>query len=257
MTNLKPIIKHYLSHRPAFFAFIRPQEAALFREAKSKCLKSPILDFGCGDGFFASQIFKPGEVEIGLDVKNSRINESGRFYQNLITYNGDTIPLSGESTQTVVSNCVLEHLPHLSLNLKEVYRVLKPGGFFITTVMTDKWEPHLLGGKIFGKKYLDSFRHRQEHLNLYSQQQWDQAFITAGFHLVETIGYLHPQAVFYNELFHYLSLPALISYKLTGKWVPLKNWHQPLHLGDFINRIIKSDCGSPKNAAALFYILKH
>lgn len=41
---------------------------------KYKPFNAPILDIGCGDGFFAKIAF--GRIDIGLDVKNSEINEA-------------------------------------------------------------------------------------------------------------------------------------------------------------------------------------
>ena len=91
MSNLEYFLKLYLQERPVFLSLIRAKEAQLFQ--KYLPLRKPILDYGCGDGFFASVTLgkkgltriesefsqiKSGSVriEVGLDMKNSRIGEA-------------------------------------------------------------------------------------------------------------------------------------------------------------------------------------
>ena len=72
---LSKVITGYLEARPFFFTLIRPQEALLFQQF-NQLLKAPILDFGCGDGFFAQVVFQPLKIDLGLDVPSSRILEA-------------------------------------------------------------------------------------------------------------------------------------------------------------------------------------
>lgn len=254
----KPIIDAYLSTRPLFFSFIRPQESYLFHRF-SKLIRPPILDFGCGDGFFASVTFPKQSLSVGLDIEVSRIRQAEdiQMYQSLVTYDGLKIPLKAQSFQTIVSNCVFEHLPQLEANLKEIYRLLRPGGYLLTSVMTDNWEKDLLGRFLLGSYYQKFLRRRQVHLNLFSKSKWDAVFTSSGFSISHTVGYLHPRAAHWAEISHYLAAPSLFSYKLLGRWVALPSWYKPFNLGNIISRQLATDVNpNTKSAAALFYVLR-
>jgi len=256
--KLLPFIQAYLENRPPFYAFIRPQEAFLFQK-HHRFLRPPILDFGCGDGFFAQLLFPPGGIQVGLDVAQSRNQEAAatQVYQKLLTYSGTRIPLPKHSFNTVISNCVFEHLSHLNTNLVEIHRLLKPGGYLATTVMTPLWETFLLGSRFFGPPYTRFFRRQQQHLHLLNQSAWDQHFHQAGFEVVETSGYLHSRPAHLDEIFHYLALPALLSYRLTGRWVLWPHWYRWFHFDRLILNLIRDDLASTTSTpTALFYLLR-
>jgi len=252
--DIKYFIRKYIENRPLFMALIRPQEAMLFYQNK-KTIKQPILDFGCGDGFFTETVFGKKSIDVGLDLINSRAEEAEKkgIYKKVAFYDGKTIPYPDNYFKTVISNCVLEHISDLDVVLKEVYRVLKPNGIFMTTVMTTNWEKHLFGSKILGKIYVNWLRKKQEHFSLLSEQKWNSKLGKCGFTIKKTEGYISPKNANYLDLFHYLSLPSLIIYKLFGKWS--FNLFKPSKL--IIDFVEKNTClnYSNKKSSALFIIL--
>jgi SAM-dependent methyltransferase len=251
-------VSNYLSERPLFYSLIRPQEAYYFSKY-SKYIKSPVLDYGSGDGFFARIAFKR-LLDIGLDVPTGRIKEAigkGSSYQNLIIYNGANIPLQKSSISTVVSNCVFEHLPNIQSKLLEINRILKPGGYCLTSVMTDRWEKFMLGQKIVGDRYLLKLRSIQAHHNLLSYGDWEKLFTSNSFQVIKVSGYLNAYTSRLNEIAHYLAAPSLLSYKLSRKWVPLPTWHQPFNLSEKVTKIVLDDLNTPiSQSAALFFVLQ-
>lgn len=247
-------LKEYLRHRPLFLAVLRGKEAHLYKEYLP--LKRPVLDYGCGDGFFAKVTFdKP--IDIALDVEDSRIDEVKKegVYVKMVKYDGKKIPFKDNHFATVVSNSVLEHVDGLNGALKEIYRVLRSKGKFLTTVMAAPWEDYLFGAKIFGKSYKDYMRKKQVHINLLSKNEWDESFKKAGFKVNKTVGHLDEQSSRFIDILHYFSIPSLISYKLTGKWVMFPR------LADFIyprKFFMEYTCRnvSPDASGALFYELE-
>lgn len=255
--KLNTYIKAYLKNRPMFYTYIRPLEAMLFKK-NMKLLKSPILDFGCGDGFFTNLIFGKKNIDIGLDLEsNKRIQEAdkNKVYKMISLYDGQFIPFLNNSVSSIISNCVLEHIPNLRLSLKEINRILKPGGYFLTTVMTDEWENYLFGKKILGNLYASFMRKKQQHYNLLSEKSWRKTFERNGFKIIQTIPYLSPAVSERIDLYHYLSLPSLISYMLFKKWnlfTSNKKENNTVNkIANFINQPF-----NPKNSSAIFYILK-
>ena len=257
MKKIDYYIKKYLEKRPMFMAIIRSQETMLFQKY-NKLIKAKVLDFGCGEGFFAELVFGKKKINVGLDLfNNKRIEEAKKenIYKKISLYDGNTIPYPDNYFNTVVSNCVLEHIPNIDQTLKEIFRVLKPNGFFLTSLMTDQWENNLFGTKLFGKKYLNYMRKTQEHHNLFSNKQWQLYFKKVGFKINSINGYLYKKSAFYLDIFHYLSIGSLISYKLFNKWVlfniPLLN---KLKM-ELIKKIIVDE-NNPNKASALFFVLK-
>lgn len=239
-----------------FMAIIRSQEAMLFQKHQ-KYIKNKALDFGCGDGFFANLVFGKNIIDVGLDLfDNKRIEEAKKenIYKRITLYDGKTIPYQKNSFDTIISNCVLEHIPNLKFSLKEIYRILKPGGYFLTTVMTDQWEKNLFGSKLFGKAYLDYMRKTQEHINLLSNKQWRNYFKKPGFKEIKAIGYMDKKSSFWLDIFHYLSIFSLIRYKLFGKWVLVSIPFFNQARTKIIKKIIIDD-KNPDRVSAMFYCL--
>jgi ubiquinone/menaquinone biosynthesis C-methylase UbiE len=247
-------LKQYLRHRPLFLSLIRSKEAFLF----SKYLKSgePILDIGCGDGYFANMAFGGRRIDVGLDIPESRIAEAktAGVYKKLVAYDGKKIPFDKSYFATAISNCVLEHVQDLKTVLSEVYRVLKPNGVFYTTVMTKEWENNLFGTLILGNLYKKWMRKRQVHRNLLTNKEWDLAFQKAGFIIRTRIGYLSPQACKLIDVCHYLSLVSLATYKLFGKWVVFPWLTKYLYPAGYLAAILRQETKTAASGA-LFYVL--
>ncbi len=255
-TTLKSAITVYLRKAPPFMAIIRAQEIELFRKSK-KYLTGNILDFGCGDGFFASVGFAPLKVtkELeGVDVPTSRIALASdtQVYRKITVYSGKKLPFKDKNFSTVVSNCVFEHIPDMPKSAREIYRVLKPGGFCVTGVMTKNWETMLWWRKIFGQKYVDYMRKQQDHVGLRTKEEWKKLFEKAGFKVISQTGYVGDQCGPWLDLAHYFSLPSLISYAINRNWV----WFPTLQVllwQKFVEHVI----GLPeKTYAAEFFVLQ-
>lgn len=250
----RPYVEAYLRSRPLFFTLIRPQEAALFQGVKDS-LQHPILDLGCGDGFFAELTFGRNSIDVGLDLPVSRIDEAvaTHVYQAVRTYDGTHIPFDDGYFGSVISNCVLEHVENLQRVVSEVARVMRPGGLFVTSVMADRWEEYQLGARVLGDRYRRFMRARQEHRNLLSRAEWDGAFRQAGFEVERATGYLSPRTALYLDAMHYLSVPALVSRAATGQWVVAPElWAR---LAPAITRLIDLPVEASRSAA-IFYVLR-
>ncbi len=250
--TLDYFIQENLKSRPYFFSFIRPQEAVLFEKYKRYC-KKIILDFGCGDGFFAETIFGKNTIDIGLDVPSSRMEmaRKNNVYKKIISYEGIYIPLESSSVHSIISNCVFEHIPHIEMSLVEMNRILKPGGHLITSVMCSTWSENLNGKKFLGLPYVRWFNKMQEHNSLLSKKQWMELFEKNGFEIVKDEDYLYERASKMVEINHFLSLPSLILHALTGKWT-FGSPHSKVEMKS-IHTLIGSD---KKNPSACFFVLR-
>lgn len=99
-----------------------------------------VIDLGSGagnDAFIArAETGDTGKV-IGIDftpamIEKARINADKLGFNNVEFRQGDIehMPVAADTADVIVSNCVLNLVPNKDAVLKEVFRVLKPGGHF-------------------------------------------------------------------------------------------------------------------------------
>lgn len=260
--NIKqPLVRHkarqFLAHYPLFMSVIRTPEAYLFAHYKHY-LKNPILDYGCGDGMFAKIALPNSTIDIGLDLVKSRIEEAEYVgnYQSLVHYQGSTIPFPDEFFASVISNSVLEHVDGIVPAVDEIHRVMKKGGYFITSVMTDKWEDYLWGTKLFGVSYKHFMRKKQVHFNLFSRKKLIRLFTNSGFEVIKCIGYLPEKNAQLLDVFHYFSIPALFNYMLFKKWVLFPGLYTRLGIDMWITKRVIEGMKSTQPSASLFFVLR-
>lgn len=96
--------------------------------------KGRLLDAGCGKMPYREYIRERSDIEayVGLDIEAALTYDAE--VQPDVTWDGITMPFEDNSFDTVIATEVLEHCPDPLLYLKEVQRVLKPGGYFFFTV---------------------------------------------------------------------------------------------------------------------------
>jgi arsenite methyltransferase len=99
-----------------------------------------VLDLGSGAGndcFIARHETGAQGKVIGIDFSEAMISKARRNaeklgFNNVEFRQGDieNMPISDDSVDVVVSNCVLNLVPDKARVFSEIYRVLKPGGHF-------------------------------------------------------------------------------------------------------------------------------
>ncbi len=99
-----------------------------------------VIDLGSGagnDAFVARSVTGPSGKVIGVDftekmIEKARMNAEKLGYNNVEFRYGDIekLPITANTADVVVSNCVMNLVPDKQKAFVETFRVLKPGGHF-------------------------------------------------------------------------------------------------------------------------------
>ncbi len=222
---------------------------ALLRSIESRfmsqvALVSPVLDVGCGDGHFASVTFTE-PIDVGLDPWERDLMECAtlrpRVYKALVLATSTEMPFADESFQTIVSNSVLEHIPDVEMTVREIARVLKPGGEFAMTTPSEYYPEFLLGASLpkkmgitkLGQLYGNFFNKISSHAHVDSPKVWTRRFSRYNLEVVEHFYYFSESAHRAFDMAHYIAVPNLATKRLRGEWVihplqakPLERWYR-------------------------------
>lgn len=217
--------RDYLEKCPIAMAFWRSLECHRFSKEK---LDHPVLDVGCGDGFLARVAFG-GNLEAGIDLDPQEVERAvaSKSYKKALCASATELPFPKGSFKTVVSNCVLEHIPDIDKALKEISRVLKPKGRLMITVPSECYTNDTyfrglltkigLGG--LGKWYIDNLNKTFKHYHVDDSKTWQARLKKAGLKM-ETADYIIPIKTFHvYERWMMLAFPSKLWKALFGRWV--------------------------------------
>ncbi|HTA92525.1 MAG TPA: methyltransferase domain-containing protein [Polyangiaceae bacterium] len=172
--------------------------------------RNKLLDFGSGNGA-NTVLFAPDfDHVLGVDVEPERVSEAranaeqkGLTNLEYSLYDGEHLPLADQSIDCVVSFEVIEHTHDDRAALREISRVLKPGGLFCGSV-PNKF--YLMETHGFDLPFADvipysrvplmnllprSFYRRFGNAAIYTRRQFSSLLEDAGFSNIDT-EYIRP-----------------------------------------------------------------
>lgn len=173
------------------FSLWRVVELNIVKRFRDKFV-DPVIDVGCGDGAFVQLTI--GSAEIGMDMFDG-LEEVVRpgVYKRVIK--GDITQNTGipaVSLNTVFANSVMEHIGDLDASLREISRLLAPGGRFIATVPMRSFLDGL--AEWIGMPESEKVHSRWNHTNLLTRDEWAARLASAGMELDQVHTYLSPAA---------------------------------------------------------------
>jgi SAM-dependent methyltransferase len=223
------ILWRHLRELPYFRAALRAVEDSFYQGLD---LPEPVLDLGCGDGQFASVAFAK-RLDVGLDPWKGPLREARTrgTYRLAVRASGDTMPFPNEWFASAVSNSVLEHIPQVDAVLMDLARVMRPGGRFVFCVPNQRFPQLLLGNQVLqgvawhsgAEAYSRFFNRISRHVHCDPPEVWRERLARTGFEIEKSWDYFPPKALHVLEMGHYFGLPALVTRKLTGRWILAPN----------------------------------
>lgn len=222
-----------------------------------------VLEIGCGLGTDGAQFAKAGADYTGVDLTEAAVELARKRFElfdlsgTFQTADAEDLEFADESFDLVYSHGVLHHTPDTGKTIREIYRVLRPGGRAMVMLYHRgsynyrvnisvlrragaqllRWEPGIqMINRITGEP-LDSLR---EHARLLRTEK--AAYLKPEEFLSQnTDGAGNPLARVYSrreagELFKDFSEVTLKTYFLNKRWLPL--------LGNLLPRSLESRLAS-------------
>lgn len=228
----KDYLWEYLTHAPAALALLRAIECRELNGLTTErpLFERPMLDLGCGDGLFG-QIYFEQPPDLGLDYSRRELGAAASrgAYRALVQGDITAIPCPDNAFASVFSNGVLEHVHDLSQGLREIARVLRPGGRLIMTVPTMADELELSGAALlrdlglrrWAQRYADLYNRAFGQINVYPLETWRELLAAGGLRLTYHRAYGSAAVFRLHDLMLPLSAPNFFCKRLTGRWIAL------------------------------------
>lgn len=121
-----------------------------------------VLDLGCGPGLYSRSFAETNENSriIGMDIswpmlKNGAKKAKERGLDNICLLHGDAhhIPLKSQSIDAVCCCAALHIIPSVEHVLKELHRVIKPGGTLCASVFLNNLSPMMRMHSYFAETF--------------------------------------------------------------------------------------------------------
>lgn len=139
-----------------------------------------IVDLGTADGMMLdtlSKIYKSAKC-VGVEYNKGLYEYAKKTYTHLEFINGDIQKMDFDDNQfdVAVATAVLEHVVDMEETLKEIKRVLKPGGILVVTCPDPFWE-HL--ATMVGHLQDD------QHVEVPTLKKLKKRFVNTGFKILK------------------------------------------------------------------------
>jgi len=183
-----------------------------------------LLDIGCAQGFFLFSASKAGYTAKGIEISQDAAEYAIReFGLDVEAKPFEELRFADNHFDVVTLWQVLEHVPYPLMILKEVQRILKPGGLVVVSTPNIEGIP----AKILRKRWWDI---KRLHINQFSTKTLTDILQNAGFKNISSVSYRG-----------YVSLSILLTMmlKYLDAYKRLKALFNPdFILGKFLNKIM-------------------
>jgi 2-polyprenyl-3-methyl-5-hydroxy-6-metoxy-1,4-benzoquinol methylase len=196
-----------------------------------------LLDIGCGEGFFLLNASRAGYATKGVELSQDAAEYARREFGLDVEAKPFEELRSPENCFDVITLWqVLEHVPYPLVILKEVHRILKPGGLLALSTPNIRGVP----ARILGRRWWNI---RRLHINQFTTNTLTTLLKDSGFRDISPVSY--EESITLLILF----IPILKYLKL---YEPLRDWFRPGSiLGKAMNKMTLAYSSSLDNCTII------
>ena len=146
---------------------------------------APVLEVGCGDASFTRNLAELSSRVTAVDISASQIERNTRAHPEIVFLQHDVaqpFPFPDGAFHVIWCSEVLEHLFDPGIALKEMYRVLAPGGRLLVTVPYHGVFKDVL---IALFKWNEHFSPTNPHIRFFTRKTLSELTKVAGFEQIE------------------------------------------------------------------------
>lgn len=127
----------YFAHYDLLREANEPAEFSRWLHEYEGFSRARVMDVGCGNGYVLSRYAAAGAKAVGVDLTRAAVELSRRRFDlnalsgSFVQANAEALPFCDHSFDCVCSMGVLHHTPNTVAAIREIRRVLKPGGRLI------------------------------------------------------------------------------------------------------------------------------
>lgn len=228
---LRRWIYAYLRHAPISLT-LREINRLIAIEAMAPA-RGPILDVGCGDGFWWTLRSPDGEV-YGIDIAAAEVAQAQRRITAALGDVSRERPFPGTDFAQIIGNCSLEHVPDIDAALSNLRRAAAPGARLLMFVPTPRWalQGHaqqwlLARFPRIAMSVAGALNGFFQHWHLYDAKVWTRLLAQNGWRVTATHGLGSARSELLFRLFMPPALGSFLVKKLTGfyparlaRWLP-------------------------------------
>lgn len=184
----------------------------------------PVLDVGCGDGFWWTLREEHRDV-YGIDISASEIAQARTRLRAELADVSRELPFPGTKFGEVIGNCSLEHVPDIDAALSNLRRIATDDARLIMFVPTPRWAYQ---GKL--QSWLLAHTPRVamavagalngffQHWHLYDSKVWTRLLENHGWQVREIHGLGSARSEFLFRAFMPVAFGEFLVKKLTGSY---------------------------------------
>jgi SAM-dependent methyltransferase len=210
----------YLRHAPLSLAVREINRLVAFTAVAGK--RGPVLDVGCGDGFWWT-VREDGREIYGIDISAGEIAQARRRIRAELTDVSRECPFPGTKFSEIIGNCSLEHVPDIDTALSNLRRAAADNARLLMFVPTPRWAYQgylqatlLRRAPRVAMAFSGALNGFFQHWHLYDAKVWQRLLEQHGWRVKATWGLGSARTVF---LFRAFMPPAFLEFvvkKVTG-----------------------------------------
>jgi SAM-dependent methyltransferase len=182
----------YVRHAPVSLVLREINRLIALRSVEAS--RGPVLDVGCGDGFWWT--VRPDDREVyGVDISTREVEQAGRRIHAARVDVSREVPFPGMKFEQVIANCSLEHVRDIDSALANLRRAASDTAQLVMFVPTPDWALH---GKAQGFLLKHAPRVAMalagglngffQHWHLYDERVWRRLLEQHGWRIERTEG---------------------------------------------------------------------
>jgi len=219
--DLERWIYAYLEHAPLSLT-LREINRLIAIEAVARG-DGPVLDVGCGDGFWWTLRDAGGREIYGIDISAREIAQAKTRIHAALTDVSREQPFPGTAFAEIIGNCSLEHVPDIDAALSNLRRAAAPNARLLMFVPTPRWAFQgqlqswlLQRAPRVAMSIAGALNGFFQHWHLYDAKVWTRLLAQNGWRVRATYGLGSARSEFLFRAFMPPAFAEFLVKKLTG-----------------------------------------